>query len=257
MNTSVNTLMREGLLSNHRVSRAIVLSLVLATGALTAGARPAAAAGSYDFLFSMSNVHNDNQYFLNLAVSNYGYQPAVLQPVLPRVRYVEADLPVLMFLQQTSGWPLPQLVDLRASGASWSVIFTRVGVPQDVLFAGMPENPGPPYGNAWGYWRQHPRGVRLDDHDVCDLVKIQMASRWVGAPAYEVARGYSRGVSAPAFVAERKGRPWQQGGHGQDGRGHGGNGQGQGQGEDEQGDQHHGNGSHKGQQHGHGKPNHH
>src|SRR5262245_52508158 len=174
--------MKEGPLSKHRVRRvAMALSVALATGALMAGARPAAAAGQFDFLFSMSNVHNDSQYFLNLAVSNYGYQPAVLQPVLPRVRYVEADLPVLMFLQQNSGWPLPQLVDLRASGASWSVIFTRVGVPQDVLFVGMPEDPGPPYGNAWGYWKKHPRGARLNDHDVCDLVKIQMASSWVGA----------------------------------------------------------------------------
>jgi hypothetical protein len=156
----------------------------------------------------MDRVHNDNQYFLNLAVSNYGYQRPVLEPLLPRVRYVEADLPVLFFLQHASGWPLPALVDLRAQGGSWSVIFTRVGVPLDVLFVGIPEDPGPPYGNAWGYWKKNPRGARLRDRDVCDLVKVQLASRWVGAPAYEVARGYPRGVTAPVFVADKKGRPY-------------------------------------------------
>jgi hypothetical protein len=196
-------------LSKHLVNRvAIVASLALATGMLSAGALPAAA-GSFDFLFSMDKVHNDTQYFLNVAVSNYGYQPAVLQPVLPRVRYVETDLPVLMFLAHNSGWPLPHLVDLRARGASWSVIFTRVGVPLDVLFVGIQEDPGPPYGNAWGHWRKHPRGARLSDHDVCNLVQIQLASRWVGAPAYEIARGYSRGVTAHAYVAEKRGRPYQ------------------------------------------------
>jgi hypothetical protein len=175
---------------------------------LAAAATPAAAATSFDFLFSMDRVHNDNQYFLNLAVSNFGYQRPALEPLLPRVRYVEADLPVLFFLQHSSGWPLPALVDLRAQGASWSVIFTRVGVPLDVLFVGIPDDPGPPYGNAWGYWRKNPRGARLRDRDVCDLVQVQLASRWIGAPAYEVVRGYPRGVTAPIFVADRKGRPY-------------------------------------------------
>ncbi|HZN02867.1 MAG TPA: hypothetical protein VFD06_04705, partial [Candidatus Polarisedimenticolia bacterium] len=96
-----------------RLGFVLVLSL--------AAASPAGAATSFDFLFSMDRVHNDNQYFLNLAVSNFGYQRPALEPLLPRVRYVEADLPVVFFLQHASGWPLPNLVDLRAQGASWSV----------------------------------------------------------------------------------------------------------------------------------------
>jgi len=200
--------------------------------AIAAAARPACA-GSLDFLFSLDKVQNDTQYFLNLAVSNYGYQRPVLEPLLPRVRSVESDLPVLFYLQQASGWPFANLVDLRAQGASWSVIFTRVGVPQAVLFEGIPDDPGPPYGNAWGYWKKNPRGVRLADRDVCDLARIQMASRWVGAPQYDLARGYAHGVTAPIYVADKKGRPYRQGD---------GNSQGQNQG-------HHGD-----QGHGHGKP---
>lgn len=220
-----------------------VLAFAVALGAAT---RPASA-GSFDFLFNMDHVHNDTQYFLNLAVSNYGYQRPVLEPLLPRVRYVESDLPVLIYLQQASGWPLPQLVDLRAQGASWSVIFTRVGVPQSVLFEGIPDDPGPPYGNAWGYWKKSPRGARIPDRDVCDLVRIQMASRWVGAPQYDIARGYAHGVTAPIYVAEKKGRPYHGGG-------------GDSQGEDEGHHDGHGEGGHGGGQgHGnpHGKPKHH
>lgn len=179
--------------------------LMVAAGAVTA--RPASA-GSFDFLFSMASVHNDTQYFLNLAVSNYGYQRPVLEPLLPRMPHVETDLPVLLYLKEASGWPLPQLVDLRARGASWSVIFTHVGVSQAVLFEGMPDDPGPPYGNAWGYWKKNPRGARIADRDVCDLVRIQMASRWVGTPQYDLARGYAHGITAPTCVAEKKGRPY-------------------------------------------------
>jgi hypothetical protein len=218
----------------HRPARhGLVFALALATGFSAAGA-----ATTFDFLFSMNQVHNDTQYFLNLAVSNYGYQRPVLEPLLPRVRYVESDLPVLFFLQHQSGWQLPALIDLRAQGASWSVIFTRVGVPQDVLFAGIPDDPGPPYGHAWGYWKNNPRGARLSDPDVCELVKIQMASRWAGVAAADVARGYSRGVTAPIYVAEKNGRPY----HGGKGDQH-----------DQEGDHHGGHGP----KHGHGKPNQH
>jgi hypothetical protein len=202
---------------------------------LVASSRPAAA-GSFDFLFSLDHVHDDTQYFLNLAVSHSGAPRQVLEPLLPRVRYLEPDLPVLLYLQHASGWSLPQLVDLRARGASWSVIFTHVGVPQAVLFDGIPDDPGPPYGNAWGYWRKNPRGARLRDSDVCDLVRIQMASGWEGARPFDLARGYAHGVTAPNYVAEKHGRPYRgagaapqqagtpgkSGGHGQGhGAGHG------------------------------------
>jgi hypothetical protein len=206
----------------------------LVVAALAAAGSPASA-GSFDFLFSLDHVHSDTQYFLNLAVSNYGYTRPALEPLLPRVRYVESDLPVLLYLQHSSGWPLPQLVDLRARGASWSVIFTHVGVPQAVLFEGIPDDPGPPYGKAWGYWKKSPRGARLQDRDVCDLVRIQMASHWVGARQEELARGYAHGVTAPIYVAEKKGRPW-----------HSGDGNAQGENQGNRGG--HGGG------HGHGKP---
>jgi hypothetical protein len=65
---------------------------------LCAAPVPALAGGSFDFLFSMDRVSNDNQYFLNVAVSNYGYDRVVLEPVVPHLRYVEADLPVVLFL---------------------------------------------------------------------------------------------------------------------------------------------------------------
>ncbi|HEV8702381.1 MAG TPA: hypothetical protein VGV60_13995, partial [Candidatus Polarisedimenticolia bacterium] len=46
---------------------------VVLTLALCAMPGPARAATSFDFLFSMDRVSNDNQFFLNVAVDNYGY----------------------------------------------------------------------------------------------------------------------------------------------------------------------------------------
>src|SRR6266850_1465080 len=89
--------------------------------ALSAMPGPARAAASFDFLFSMDRVSNDNQFFLNVAVDNYGYDRRDLEPVLPRLRYVEADLPVVLFLADECGRPPGYIVDLRARGLSWAV----------------------------------------------------------------------------------------------------------------------------------------
>ena len=93
--------------------------------AVVFGAPSARAGASFDFLFQMDRVSDDRQLFLNLAVSNYGYDQAVLEPVLPRIQYVEVDLPVVLFLAHESGRPPDYIVDLRAGGLSWSAVFTK------------------------------------------------------------------------------------------------------------------------------------
>ncbi len=190
---------------NHRAAgiAGIILSV-----ALCAVPVPARAGASFDFLFSMDRVSNDKQFFLNVAVSNYGYDRAVLEPVLPRVQYVEVDLPVILFLAHASGRPPGAIVDLRAQGLSWSVIFTRVGVPYDVLFEGMISDPGPPYGNAWGYWRKNPRDLRLSDNDVTELVQLQIGAQAAGVAPLQLARARGQGRPIAVLVAEKKGRPY-------------------------------------------------
>lgn len=181
-------------------------------GICLVGPASAARAGtSVDFLFSVEHVSTDQQYFLNLAVSNYGYSRAGLEPVVPRVRNLELDLPIVLLLARESGKPLDQIVGWRAEGLSWSVIFGRAGVPVQVLFAGMDRDPGPPYGKAWGYWKKDPRGVRLSDNDIAGLAQIQIASRLTGDAPSELARARGRGRSVAVVVAESKGRPYQKG----------------------------------------------
>lgn len=188
---------------------------------LAGGARGAGAGTSFDFLFSMDHVSNDNQLFLNLAVSNYGYDQAVLAPVLPRVRYVEVDLPVILFLARESGRPIDYIVDLRAGGAGWSVIFAKVGVPYDVLFVGIRDDPGPPYGKAWGHWKKNPRQARLSDADIRGLVQVQVGAHLVGSSPYELAKVSGQGRTVVTYVADHKDRPYKGGHPGKKGGGKG------------------------------------
>jgi hypothetical protein len=193
----------------QRVGR---LAVPLAALALILGSGSApATAGSFDFLFSMSRVGDDNQYFLNLTVGSFGYDRVVLEPVLPRLRSVELDLPVVLFLARESGRPIDFIVGLRARGLTWAVIFGQIGVPFDVLFVGIDRDPGPPYGKAWGYWRKSPRGAALTDVDIAGLVSVQIGARLGGLSPFEVARARGKGKRVAALVAEKKGRPYHAG----------------------------------------------
>ena len=183
------------------IALALVLAFLPAAGITTAGT-------SVDFLFSMNHVSNDNQYFLNLAVSDYGYSRHVIEPCVPRLRYVEADLPVVMFLADYSGRPPVYIADMRERGYGWATIFTRLDVPPDVLFVGLRRDPGPPYGKAWGHWKKHRRDVRLSDSDISGLVQVQMGSRFSRLSQRELAQARGRGTRVVTLVADEKGRPY-------------------------------------------------
>jgi hypothetical protein len=203
-----------------RTSRVWALALL---GVIAAGPGTAMASTSFEFLFSTGRVTDDHQLFLNLAVTNSGFPRAEIEPVLPRIQYVEMDLPVVLFVAQQCGRPPDYVVNLRAQGLSWSVIFTQLNISPQVLFAGIDQDPGPPYGKAWGYWRKNPSSLTLNDEDIRGLVEIQMGSRWAGSSPYELARARSQGKSVVTLVADKHGRPYHGGGadKGEKGKGHG------------------------------------
>ena len=189
----------------------ILCVLVLVFG-LAGTSTPAAT--RFEFLFSTSHVSNDNQYFLNLAVSNSGYSRVALEPVLPRLAYVERDLPVVLFLARESGRSVDFIVGLRAGGMSWAAVFDRCRVAPDVLFVGINRDPGPPYGKAWGHWKKRGRGVRLSDGDIAGLVHVQLGSRWTSTDAWALAHENGSRSGVVRHVASKQGRPWAKAGGG-------------------------------------------
>ena len=210
--------------------RSVKLACLALVAGLAAMLHPAMAAAQFDFLFNLNHVGDDNQLFLNLTVGNFGYPRQVVEPVLTRLQYVETDLPVVLFLARESGRPVDSIVALRSRGLSWSVIFTRVGVPHDRLFVGIDRDPGPPYGRAWGHWKKHPGHARLTDDEVCGLVQIQVGRRLEGLSPYELARARGQGRPVYLLVADKHGRPYHRGrwnhedgrdDHEQHGNGHG------------------------------------
>ena len=186
------------------LGRALALSLLISC----AGAPSAGAATSFDFLFNLSHVSSDNQYFLNLAVGNSSVPRPVLEPVLPRLPMVEQDLLVVLYLAAESGRPVDFVVSLRARPMPWSVVFGRCGVPLERLYVLMDRDPGPPYGHAWGYWKKHRHARRLSDPEIVGLVNLHWGHRITGIPVCELAYASGGNVGVTTVVADRKGRPW-------------------------------------------------
>ena len=180
---------------------AVVLTIVL-----TAGSHVSKAGSSFEFLFEKDRVSNDRQFFLHMAVGDSGFSRAAIEPVLPRVRRIDDDLPVMLFLANNSKASLELIVNMRSRNLSWSTICRRINVPHEVLFVGIDQDPGPPYGEAWGHWRNRRNTVVLSDREFAGLVHVQMAHRFVGGSCYEIARGAGRGEPEVVYVARKKGR---------------------------------------------------
>jgi hypothetical protein len=175
---------------------------------LLAVAAPVKAFNQYDYLFDPGAVRNDTQLFLNLMVTDSGVVRGTLEPVLPRIRYVESDLPVILLLSHQTGRPVGSIVDLRARGLSWAQVFNDLGLRYDPLFAGFDQDPGARYRTVWTTWRTTPTRLRLTDSQVRDLAQVQFGHRLARVPVVEVTRAYALGQSPVAFVANKHGRTY-------------------------------------------------
>jgi hypothetical protein len=163
------------------------------------------AAVSVDVAMGM-NVNEDTRIFLN--VSNQVWRPAMPVTVIERMRYPEDDFPVVAFLAYHTHRDPGAILSLRYEGYPWAEVLFRLNVSPSVLFVGMDRDPGPPYGNAWGYWKKNSRPgmhrrVRFSDRDVVGLVKVQTAARHFGASPFAVIDAQRQGKRVESYTANR------------------------------------------------------
>jgi hypothetical protein len=179
-----------------------------------ASPRPAVSAssltGPYEYLFDPARATNDNQLFLDMVVRDSAVPRSSLEPVLPRLKDLAAELPVVLFLASRSGRPVEQVGEMREQGASWATIFEKAGVRYDALFNDLGSDPGPPYSRAWRQWAANPKDPGLGDEDIEGLVGFYYGRKWSGLPPQELARR-AQGRTIPFLVAEKQGRPYQPG----------------------------------------------
>lgn len=122
-----------------------------------------------------------------LAVGDhYRVAPAVVAGFRTRYKLLDDELPVVFFLAARARVAPQAVIDLRLGKRSWFAVALHFGLSPEIFFVpvGM-ERIGPPYGNAYGYYRKHGRAgdwgqLSLNDREVMDLVNLRFLSEYHG-----------------------------------------------------------------------------
>lgn len=183
--------------------------MVLLTLAALSGSIPAVQADTRMEL-GASIVNGDLRGFY-LSLGEYYRVPEREIMVIRDRRIPDYDIPVVLYIAQRAHVAPGVVVDLRLAGNSWMDITLRFGLGPDIYYVPVRRVYGPPYGNAYGYYKNKKRkdwhSIRLADDDVVNLVNLRFISERYGHPPEEVMRMRSAGRSFAAINDElRRGR---------------------------------------------------
>lgn len=131
----------------------------------------------------------------HLAVGDYYRVPKTQVIVVKKGRIPDDELPVVFFIAQRANVTVDTILRLRLSGMGWWDISLRYGLGPDVYYVPVKmARIGPPYGKAYGYYKNPKRKgkVVFTDHDVINLVNLRFISEY-----YAI---------APEAVIEKRGR---------------------------------------------------
>lgn len=136
-----------------------------------------------------------------LAIGNYFDVPE-RDVIVMRDRYrhfPDYDLPVVYYISRHAHVVPELVIQYRLAGHSWLDVTLHFGLSPEIYYVPVHEVYGPPYGKAYGYYKNVPRKdwrhVRLDDDDVVNLVNLRFISDHYGYSPEDVMRLRSGGKS--------------------------------------------------------------
>ena len=203
--------------------RAIGMIAVTAMCALLAAGMPASAGLDID-LGARVRVGDDADLFVNISSRYFGRDSRSVADM--GMRYANPDdLSVALFIGKRSGMSAEAVWRLREGGMSWWEIGLRYRIPEDAWFVPVRRNPGPPYGNAYGHWKNGKKGYRLSDADARNLVAVRMIHEYYGVPVEVAMEWRASGQSVRTLMnkvyRQRHGKVADKKSHGKPGKGHG------------------------------------
>ncbi|HSA96698.1 MAG TPA: hypothetical protein VLJ16_11645 [Acidobacteriota bacterium] len=164
------------------------LVMVVLFAAAVCGA--AASAAQVDLGLAVSDGRLRSFY---IAVGDhYRVAPRAVLDLRTRYRLLDEELPVVYFLAARAHVGPQVVIDLRLGKRSWFDIAVRLGLSPEIFFVPVRmEHIGPPYGNAYGYYRKHGtagdwRKLILADREVIDLVNLRFLSEYHGLAPDEI-----------------------------------------------------------------------
>ncbi len=118
------------------------------------------------------------------------------------------DLPVVFFLSKRAGVSPGVIIDLHLGGKSWMDITFHYGFTAEIYYVEVKEVKGPPYGKAYGHFKNKPKKgwktIKLVDTDIVNFVNLRFLSEHYGYSPDEIIRMRSEGASFAKINAKVK-----------------------------------------------------
>ncbi len=133
-----------------------------------------------------------------LAIGEY-YRVPEREVIIVKERHIpDEELPVVFFISTRARVSPFAVIDLRLAGRSWMDISLHFGLGPEVYYVPVKvEVKGPPYGKAYGYYKNKPRKewakIVPTDADVINLVNLRFVSEHYHYPPDHVIRMRSGG----------------------------------------------------------------
>ncbi len=152
------------------------------------------------------NIQDGEVRSFYLAVGNYYSVPERTLVVVHERNIPDDEVPVVFFIAQRARVSPEVIIDMRLSGRSWMDITLHYGLSPEIFYVPLAVAPGPPYGKAYGYYKNRPRSkwreIRLADADVVNFVNLRFVSGYYGYSPEQVVKMRSGGKKFVAISSE-------------------------------------------------------
>ncbi len=144
------------------------------------------------------SIGNEGVNGFHLSVGEYYHVPEREVLVVRKRGIPDEEVPVVFLLAARARVAPGAIIDLRLGGMSWMDITLRHRLNPEIYY--VPVNGGkigPPYGNAYGHFKKHPKHewkkIRLPDRDVVNMVNLKFMSEHYGYAPEKVMQMRSEG----------------------------------------------------------------
>jgi hypothetical protein len=144
-----------------------------------------------------ATIGDDGLKEFHLAIGKQYNYPEKQVVVIREKNIPEDELPVVFFIARRAQVTPMTIVKLRQAGQTWWEISLHYGLSPDIFFIPVHTDPGPPYGRAYGYYKDrdkhHWKNVRLEDADIINLVNLRFICERYQWPPDEVIKLRAKG----------------------------------------------------------------
>ncbi len=145
------------------------------------------------------SADNDGLKSFYLSIGEQYRVPETEVIVVREKKIPDDEIPVVFFIARHAKVEPGVVVKLRVDGKSWMDITLHFGLSPAIYYVAFDNDPGPPYGKAWGHYKHHKKEewktIRLGDADIVNFVNVKFMCDRYGYTPEQVIKMRDKGES--------------------------------------------------------------